>query len=660
MLRGNAMNTSGGFVRRAGLAGLLLGIVCLPGQVTTQGGSCGSLLSPALPGQVQAADLPPVEAPLWEGKAVGQSPGLQSVLPQAEVTIQERRTTGSPPSVCDPPPAPRSSFSSADPSVYYWVSAGGANQGDVVRWEWVRPNGSVYVSSQLTLAYSGGVCFWAGVTIAGQPPASSPGVWQVRLYYNGALLHTDSFTIVGLGGGGSGRLCTRNLQSFYVGALSLGFAAVRASCNVGQLLPPPTVALMVRDLTTAATGVNAMAPCIPFDTSRLIALAAKLGGLTGDQALREIELLYQELQQAIRQSGLTGDLGINASTFEQFYLAALNLGFAAARATCFPCQDPLPPAAVQQIQADLTAAQNGLRAFAACLPALDFAVFGTIRLGAPFTMLESYNDLAGLYSTVQSAVANSECCCTCPGGGACGTGTGTVTGTVRDASNGQPLGGATLAVANTTLTATSGSNGVFTLNNVPCGQQTLNASAGGYISTQAPITVAAGQTLTQNLSLSPVLQGGQVRMTLNWQPGSDGRPVDLDMHLSGPSPDGSSCFVISYTSLGNLDAAPFAKLEVDNVSIRPTTPPTETVRISRLTPGIYRLWIHDYRAEFPDGISRSRAAVQVFDSSGLKFNSTAPGGAGRYWSVLTMIGQTGAVTAVNQISGTSPSATPCR
>jgi hypothetical protein len=234
-------------------------------------------------------------------------------------------------------------------------------------------------------------------------------------------------------------------------------------------------------------------------------------------------------------------------------------------------------------------------------------------------------------------------------------GAGTVTGTIRNAANADPIVGATISVAGTNLSTISGAGGTYTLSNVPAGAQTLNASANGFIATQLSVNVADNQTVTQNISLSPTLQQGEIRITLNWTKDGVGRPDDLDAHLIGPNPDGS-CFHVYYIDRGSLSSAPFAQLEVDNINVS-GRPPTETIRISRLSPGIYRFYVHNYGAEEPDGLSRSRATAQIFGSSGQMGNFTVPAGAGLYWTVFEINGQTGAVTTINQLA--TP-ATNCR
>src|SRR5262249_40695950 len=109
-------------------------------------------------------------------------------------------------------------------------------------------------------------------------------------------------------------------------------------------------------------------------------------------------------------------------------------------------------------------------------------------------------------------------------------------------------------------------------------------------------------------------------------------------------------------NFGSQTRAPFAQFEVDKISIA-GHPPTETIHIAKLSPGIYRFYVYNYSGENPDGLSRSRATVQIFGSAGQTGNFTAPSGAGRYWTVFEINGQTGAVTSVNQLA--SP-ATNCK
>src|SRR5947209_13976676 len=91
--------------------------------------------------------------------------------------------------------------------------------------------------------------------------------------------------------------------------------------------------------------------------------------------------------------------------------------------------------------------------------------------------------------------------------------TRTVTGTVVDASTGQPLEGARVSVRGTALTTTTGASGEFTLGSVPQSGITITIRRIG--SNPADVVVAAGQndvrvSLSRDpLRLSDVVVTGQ-------------------------------------------------------------------------------------------------------------------------------------------------------
>lgn len=112
------------------------------------------------------------------------------------VTLNDHRITGGPiPGACEPPVA-KASFAPTDAQAIQWTFVSGFQNGAVIRWEWVQPNGTIYTQHEAPVNNPNShVCFWNGIEIAGQPAASLPGNWQVRVFYNGTLLTTDNFTI---------------------------------------------------------------------------------------------------------------------------------------------------------------------------------------------------------------------------------------------------------------------------------------------------------------------------------------------------------------------------------------------------------------------------------------------------------------------------------
>jgi hypothetical protein len=88
-------------------------------------------------------------------------------------------------------------------------------------------------------------------------------------------------------------------------------------------------------------------------------------------------------------------------------------------------------------------------------------------------------------------------------------GNGTLNGTITDAYTGRPIGAATVAYSGTgpagpiSGSTITNSLGQYSVAGVPVSAYTITASAGGYSGQSATITVAGGQTATQNLSLAP-------------------------------------------------------------------------------------------------------------------------------------------------------------
>jgi uncharacterized protein YfaP (DUF2135 family) len=231
----------------------------------------------------------------------------------------------------------------------------------------------------------------------------------------------------------------------------------------------------------------------------------------------------------------------------------------------------------------------------------------------------------------------------------------TIRGTVRNASDGKALAGATVSIPHTGRQTTSAADGSYVLDNVPAGRYNL-AVASGELKTTVEVTVTGCGDLTQNISLSPALQTGELRITLNWNQDGNRQPQDLDMHLIGPNPDGPGCFHVWYKEHNgerSWNAAPFAGLEVDNVE-KPDNPPTETMRLSRLNSGIYSFYVNNYSHESADGIARSRATVQIFGKAGLLTQWTAPRRDGLNWMVFQMDGRTGKIAPVNEFSAAEP------
>jgi hypothetical protein len=189
-------------------------------------------------------------------------------------------------------------------------------------------------------------------------------------------------------------------------------------------------------------------------------------------------------------------------------------------------------------------------------------------------------------------------------------------------------------------TATTGSDGGYTITALPSGTYSVEASAPGFLRSTVAVTITSGASKTQNFGLSPLLAQGELRIVLTW--GSS--PSDLDSHLWLPP---ERPYHVYYGRRGTQTSCPYANLDLDDTS--GFGPETITIK-QRFVGGDYVYAVHNYSGS-PD-LTASAAKVQVFDSRGLLAAFDVPTtGAGRWWNVLKVNGTTGAITEVNQLVG---------
>ena len=216
--------------------------------------------------------------------------------------------------------------------------------------------------------------------------------------------------------------------------------------------------------------------------------------------------------------------------------------------------------------------------------------------------------------------------------------TGGISGTVRNATTGGGLSGVALSVFDNIQTAaiatqTSDGSGNFSFSGLPAGTYRLSASANGFQTAQRPGVAVGngGVTANQDLVLSPTGTNA-VTIVLTWGQS----PSDLDSHLTGPNADATR-FHVYYSFRGSLTAAPFANLDVDDVS----SFGPETIRITQMNSGTYRYSVHDYSnrgSSSSSGLGSSGAKVQVYTSAGLAQTYFVPSQPGTLWTVFEMSG----------------------
>ena len=217
---------------------------------------------------------------------------------------------------------------------------------------------------------------------------------------------------------------------------------------------------------------------------------------------------------------------------------------------------------------------------------------------------------------------------------------GSICGMVSDAVTGRPLPGATVelrekAVDGKSVAMVTSTGDGYSFTAIPDGSYWLSAACAGYTGDGAAVTLAGGRLLTGvNRVLSPVLRAGGVRVVLTW----GATPQDLDLHLFGPAAGGSA-FEVNYLTPKPVGAD--ASLDTDStIGFGP-----ETISISALHPGTYRVVVDNYSAE--TSLAASGARVQVYLSGAAAPQTfTVPATAtGLDWTACTIDGATGAVRA---------------
>jgi uncharacterized protein (TIGR03437 family) len=155
----------------------------------------------------------------------------------AAVTLGNYMMLREPPADCDVaaqnPPTPVSTFLTTDVQAVLWFYVIGAKAGDVAESQYFSPGGQFYSPASgawPALPSDGSYCYPdLPLKIAGAAPASMPGLWTVRVLYNGTLFFTLTFTIA-----------PPSSNSLSVPSSSNIFAAGRTSTSPMDGTLPPT------------------------------------------------------------------------------------------------------------------------------------------------------------------------------------------------------------------------------------------------------------------------------------------------------------------------------------------------------------------------------------------------------------------------------------
>lgn len=162
-----------------------------------------------------------------------------------------------------------------------------------------------------------------------------------------------------------------------------------------------------------------------------------------------------------------------------------------------------------------------------------------------------------------------------------------------------------------TATASTDTDGNFTV----AMKKNARAAISGLASGRPTNSVSAGPSAT-DITLPACLvladTGNSVTMRLTWGE----TPSDVDSHLYTPS--GSHVF---YGNQGSLTAAPFANLDVDDV----TSFGPEIVTINRLMAGTYTYGLHNFSGETSPGMTASPVRVELNISGRVQVFTLPPG-----------------------------------
>lgn len=241
------------------------------------------------------------------------------------------------------------------------------------------------------------------------------------------------------------------------------------------------------------------------------------------------------------------------------------------------------------------------------------------------------------------------------------TGNGTAGGRVMNAIDGQTVSGVQIRLREgwnsrsgdyyRDLVTETGSDGQYSLDGLPVGYYTVEASKDGFYTDYCNVIVhATDPQHNQNLTISPILPENQIRIVLRWGE----TPSDLDSHLIGRGPDGSSFNVYYGDKHYVWSGEEMANLDVDDT----TSYGPETITILHpLTDGwVYA--VHDFTnrgSTESDRMSYSGAQVTVFAGGRQVAAFSIPvGQIGTYWTVFEYAG--GQIWPINAVNNTKPGA----
>ncbi|WP_246359220.1 S-layer homology domain-containing protein [Paenibacillus phytorum] len=224
-------------------------------------------------------------------------------------------------------------------------------------------------------------------------------------------------------------------------------------------------------------------------------------------------------------------------------------------------------------------------------------------------------------------------------------------GRIVDVNN-QPVSGMTIyfrrGLGNTdgevAATAITDSNGHYSVRLSP-GIYFGQLSKEGFITTYL-VGVSAENVYnrSENETAIRVAAANEVRVVLTWGE----RPFDLDSHLVGPTPNGTTFHTWYGGRTYTVSGIVYDDLDHDDV----TSYGPETTTIRRLVDGSYRFYVHNYSGT--PSMQMSGAHIEVFVGSTIvpakTYDIAAGTGTERYWTVFELNVLNGSIDSFTDIN----------
>ncbi len=208
-----------------------------------------------------------------------------------------------------------------------------------------------------------------------------------------------------------------------------------------------------------------------------------------------------------------------------------------------------------------------------------------------------------------------------------------ITGCVND-DNGMPAPNVRVEAEGISYSAisqaTTNAQGQFTVTGrssttgQPPSRLLISGRKGAFLTNAASVDVGAVTTIDLTTTCLTLPSSNAATMRLTW----GANPTDIDSHLR--TPDGSHVY---FSSEGSLTTAPYASLDVDDVT--GFGPEVTTIRRPRV--GIYRFYLHNFSQSFTPGMTGSPTRVELNYVGRTVVFSPPPGeGSALWWHLFDL------------------------